>query len=149
MFPSASLLLQVSRANREPRQGDARSYCSNQITLARVPILTAALLPCHHGLPQSWNLGPCLVPALEPKSSSQQPAQGHTSLLRLEPPLILLPLSEVPKVFCLNLQAPPAPQVELHHSIFYAPLGASSILAVLLGNDHLLQCLRYALLYLP
>lgn len=47
------------------------SLVQNQTTLARVPILTAALLPCPLGMPQSWNLGPCLVPALEPKSASQ------------------------------------------------------------------------------
>ena len=48
-----------------------RFMVQNQTTPARVPILTAALLPCPPGMPQSWNLGPCLVPALEPKSASQ------------------------------------------------------------------------------
>lgn len=48
-----------------------RSMVQNQTTLARVPILAAAFLPCPSGMPQSWNLGPCLVPALEPKPASQ------------------------------------------------------------------------------
>lgn len=56
----------------------------NQITLATVPILIAALLPCLYGVSLSWNLVLALFLPLCLRLCPQ-PAQRYTGLLRLTP----------------------------------------------------------------
>ena len=71
LFPLSSIRLQVSGAHHESWQAARKIYGSKSNHSCQGPNSDSCPLPYPLGMPQSCNLGPCLVPALEPKSASQ------------------------------------------------------------------------------
>lgn len=120
-----------------------RATAPNQITLARSPILTVALLPCLHGVPHGILSLPCSCPV--PTFVTPQPAQGYLGLLRLKASLILFLLAEVPEDFCLDLWVPLSPLLTIWFSMY---CWATHICQLCYWED-LWQGLLNTFLYLP
>lgn len=127
MFSSANLLVQVPRANHEPRQGGTRSCCPKSNQSGYSPYSDS----CTSAL-SLWGvsvLGSCpgVVPAFVPTSVSAACPETHG------PSTIDAFLLD--SEFCLP------------HN--YALLGPSCMPAVLLGSEHLWRGCLSTLLYLP